>query len=292
MTILSPQWTLLIGIIISFFIQGHAIQGHAKKISARLLQISVILLGASLNFHSVLNQGLDGALITLISIIFVFIIGYLGRLIFRVNREQGLLITMGTAICGGSAIGALSPVIKADTMAITVSIGVVFLLNALAIFLFPPLGHFFELTQDQFGIWAALAIHDTSSVVAASAIYGSKALEIATTIKLIRALWIIPITLFFSFYTRGASKGKISIPWFILGFLMISMLFTFIEIPGNLQTNVISMAKSGFALTLFLIGLTFDFKKIKSVGIKPLLLGVSLWIIVSSVSLMLIKLYV
>ncbi|HLW55934.1 MAG TPA: putative sulfate exporter family transporter [Bacteriovoracaceae bacterium] len=292
MNFLSPQWTLLTGIILSFFFQGHVIQDHAKKLSSKLLQLSVILLGASLNFNAVLNQGTEGVLITFISLLVVFFLGYLGRKALKVDYQQGTLITMGTAICGGSAIGALSPVIKAETMAITVAIGVVFLLNALAVFIFPFTGELFQLTQEQFGLWAALAIHDTSSVVAASAIYGSKALEIATTVKLIRALWIIPITLFFSFYTKGATKGKISIPWFIFGFLILSLIFTFIEIPLSVKTNVTDLAKMGFAVTLFLIGLTFDFKKIKAVGIRPLLLGIGLWIIVSLLSLVLIKLYV
>lgn len=292
MNLLSPQWTLLTGIILSLFLQGKDIQVSAKKWSAKLLQLSVILLGASLNFNAVLAQGSESVLVTFLSILFVFFIGYLGRKALKVNDEQGLLITMGTAICGGSAIGALSPVIKADTMAITISIGVVFLLNALAVFIFPFLGNFFELTQDQFGLWAALAIHDTSSVVAASAIYGEKSLEIATTVKLIRALWIIPVTLFFSFYTKGTKKGKISIPWFIFGFLAVSMIFTFIYLPGSYKTNVTSLAKTGFSITLFLIGLTFDFKKIRSVGLRPLFLGIGLWIIVSSLSLTLIKLYV
>lgn len=292
MNLLSPQWTLLTGITLSLFIQGHDLQNHAKKYSAKLLQISVILLGASLNFNAVLNQGSDGVLITFLSILFVFLLGHFGRKALKVDYQQGLLITMGTAICGGSAIGALSPVIKAETMAITVSIAVVFLLNALAVFIFPFFGHILELTQDQFGLWSALAIHDTSSVVAASSIYGSKALEIATTVKLIRALWIIPVTLFFSFYTRGAAKGKITIPWFIFGFLLVSMLFTFVDMPGTYKSNVTDLAKTGFAITLFLIGLTFDFKKIKAVGLKPLLLGVGLWVIVSILSLVLIKLYV
>jgi uncharacterized integral membrane protein (TIGR00698 family) len=292
MNLLSPQWTLLTGIVLSLFFQGHDLQNYAKKYSAKLLQISVILLGASLNFNAVLNQGSDGVLITFFSILFVFFLGHFGRKALKVDYQQGLLITMGTAICGGSAIGALSPVIKAETMAITVSIGVVFLLNALAVFIFPFFGHLFELTQEQFGLWSALAIHDTSSVVAASSIYGSKALEIATTVKLIRALWIIPVTLFFSFYTRGATKGKITIPWFIFGFLLVSMLFTFGDMPGTYKSYVTDLAKTGFAITLFLIGLTFDFKKIKAVGLKPLLLGVGLWVIVSILSLVLIKLYV
>lgn len=292
MNILSPQWTLLTGIALSLFLQNSEVQNSAKKWSAQLLQLSVILLGASLNFNSVLNQGCDWAIVTFLSILFVFLLGHLGRKLLTVDYKQGLLITMGTAICGGSAIGALAPVIKADTMAITVSIGVVFLLNAVAVFLFPFIGNIFELTQEQFGLWSALAIHDTSSVVAASAVFGSRALEIATTVKLIRALWIIPVTLFFSFYSRGADKGKITIPWFIGGFLLVSMAFTFGDISGSYKAIVTDLAKTGFAVTLFLIGLTFDLKKIKHVGLRPLLLGASLWVIISSISLILIKFYV
>lgn len=212
MSLLSPQLTLISGIVLSFLIQGKSVQLKAKTWSTRLLQLSVILLGASLNFHAVIDQGTDGAALTFVSILFVFLIGHFGRKLFKVDKNQGLLITAGTAICGGSAIGALSPVIKAETTAITVSFAVVFLLNALAVFIFPFLGNVFGLSQEQFGLWAALAIHDTSSVVAASSIYGSHALEIATTVKLIRALWIIPLTLFFSFTTRGAEKAGFQFP--------------------------------------------------------------------------------
>lgn len=291
MNILSPQWTLLSGIILSFFFRDGDLQNLAKKYSTRFLQLSVILLGASLDFNTVLKQGSDGIIITFLSIVFVFVLGHQGGKVLKVEYQQRILITMGTAICGGSAIGALSPVIKAETMAITISIAVVFLLNALAVFIFPFFGNFFELTQNQFGIWSALAIHDTSSVVAASSIYGNKALEIATTLKLIRALWIIPVTLIFSFYTKGATKGKIAIPWFVVGFLLVSMAFTFIEMPGTYKHFVIDLSRFGFAVTLFLIGITFDFKKLRAVGLRPLLLGVGLWLIVSSLSLFLIKLY-
>lgn len=289
MTFLSPQWMLLTGILLSLFIQGHHLQTHAKKISAKLLQLSIILLGASLNFNAVLNQGTQGVILTFLSILFIFFLGHVGWNLLKVERDQGLLITMGTAICGGSAIGALSPVIKAQNFSITVAIGVIFILNALAIFIFPPVGQIMELSQEQFGIWSALAIHDTSSVVAASSLYGEEALEIATTLKLIRALCIIPITLVFSFTTKGAKKGSVSIPWFIFGFIISSLIFTFFPISSELKGMVTTLAKLGFATTLFLIGLTFDFKKIRQVGLRPLILGSLLWIIVSVVSLLVIK---
>lgn len=291
MSMLSPQWSLLAGIIFSLFLQESNWQSLAKKWSTRLLQLSVILMGASLNFNHVLAEGIEGILITFSSILFVFLLGNLGRKVLKVDKDQGTLITMGTAICGGSAIGALSPIIKADTISITVSIAVIFILNAVAVFIFPFLGNVFDLTQEQFGLWSAISIHDTSSVVAASAIYGDSALEIATTMKLIRALWIIPVTLIFSFSASSGNRGKISLPWFILGFLAVSLLVTLGDLPSIYKTNVTDLAKTGFAITLFLIGVTFEFKKIKTIGMRPLGLGIGLWIIVSALSLLLIKNY-
>jgi uncharacterized integral membrane protein (TIGR00698 family) len=285
---LPAQWSLLLGITLSFFIQGHQIQEAVRPWSTRLLQISLILLGASLNFHSIILQTKEGVLITLLSLIFVFILGVIGQKLLKVDKIQGTLITMGTAICGGSAIGALAPVINADAMAITVSISVVFILNALAVFIFPFLGELFSMTQDQFGLWAALAIHDTSSVVGASALYGSGALEVATTIKLIRALWIIPITLTFSLLTKADRTKKVPVPWFIFGLLLLSLLFTMFNLPVELKLAATWLSKNGFAVTLFLIGLNFDLQKMKKIGIKPLILGSLLWIIVSATSLLVI----
>lgn len=286
----SPQFTLIIGIILSLILRNSKIQLRAKKLSAYSLQLSVIFLGASLNFKSVITQGADGALITFISILIVFSLGFVGRKMLKVNKVQGLLLTMGTAICGGSAIGALAPVIKADSIAIGISLGIVFLLNALALFISPPLGEIFGLTQDQFGLWAALAIHDTSSVVAAGAIYGERALEVATTVKLIRALWIIPIVLFFSVSMRSESR-KITIPWFIAGFLMVSLAFTFLQLPEDYKTIATTLSKVGFSLTLLLIGLSFNFKEIRSVGLRPFIFGFGLWIMVGALSMMFVKFY-
>ena len=253
------------------------------------MQFSVILLGASLNFNSVLKQGASGLGLTVISIGFVFVLGLLGARWLGIDKNQGTLITMGTAICGGSAIGALAPVLRADALAIAVSMGVVFILNALAVFVFPPLGESFALSQEQFGLWSALAIHDTSSVVAASSIYGDKALEVATTVKLTRALWIIPISLAYGFFAHKEGKAKIKLPWFIVGFLALSLLFTFIDLPPALQSALAKTSKLGFAATLFLIGLTFNISKIKQMGIRPLLFGVSLWLIVTAASLGLVR---
>ncbi|MCM2349275.1 MAG: putative sulfate exporter family transporter [Bacteriovoracaceae bacterium] len=289
MNFLSPQWFLLTGIILSFFwSKNDIVQKRAKLWGTKLLQLSVILLGASLNFNSVLKQGAEGVLITFISIVFVFFLGFLGRKLFNIEDTLGLLITMGTAICGGSAIAALAPVIAADSMIITVSISIVFFLNAMAVFLFPILGDFFGLTQEQFGLLSALAIHDTSSVVAASAIYGNKALEVATTVKLTRALWIIPITLFFSFYKNRLNKKNLYLPWFILGFLVLSLVFTFIDFLHPLKGPLLFTSKLGFSLTLFLIGVTFNFEKLRKIGPKPFFFGFLLWVLVIVASMILI----
>lgn len=287
---ISPQWALTLGILLSFFILKHEkIQISVKAWGAKSLQFSVILLGASLNFHSVLKQGASGVLVTFISISSVFLLGFLGQKLLNLEKTQSILITMGTAICGGSAIAALAPVIAADSVAITISIGIVFLLNALSVFIFPPLGHVLALSQQDFGLWAALAIHDTSSVVAASSLYGLQALEVATTVKLTRALWIIPITLLFSLYPTQGSRKKITIPWFIFGFLLMSLAFTFIDSLEGLKPHFLTVSKLGFSLTLFCIGLSFDLNKIKKVGMKPFLFGTCLWIIVATLSLVYVK---
>lgn len=289
MEILSPQWMLLAGIVLSVLISNEKLQNGSKKWGSKLLQWSVILLGASLNFNSVLKQGADGLVITFVSIVSVYLIGMTLAKFLKIEKIQSILITMGTAICGGSAIGAIAPVIRADTLAITISIGVVFLLNGISVFIFPPLGEFLGLSQKQFGQWAALAIHDTSSVVAASSIYGAKALEVGTTIKLTRALWIIPASLLFAFKFKNESKQKITIPWFIFGFLSLSLLFTFIDFPIEIKNLLTRSSKLGFSLTLFLIGYSFNLKKVKEVGSKPFVFGVLLWIIVSVLSLILVK---
>ena len=278
---ISPQWMLLLGIGLSFLVKNRpSIQDRAKRYSSKLLQISVILLGSALNFHEVLKQGADGALITSISIALVFIVGFIGIKVFRLDKIQGLLITAGTAICGGSAIGALAPVLGASSTAITISIGIVFLLNALSVFIFPPLGHYLALTQEQFGLWSALAIHDTSAVVASSSIYGKEALAVATTIKLTRALWIIPVTLLFALFNNRQTK-KITIPWFILGFLICSVAFTFIGPLHSVRPYFLMASKQGFAFTLYLIGLTFNPDQVREAGARPFVFGIILWALVS-----------
>lgn len=291
MKIISPQWMLLLGILLSFFLVNFSqVQNQAKKASTYLLQMSVIFLGASLNFHEVLKQGAKGLLITFLSLILVFGVGSFLSTYLQVEKKLGLLITMGTAICGGSAIGALAPVIMIDSIGLTISMGVVFLLNAVAVFLFPPIGEWMNLSQDQFGLWSALAIHDTSSVVAAAGIYGEQALKVATTIKLTRALWIIPVTLLFSFIYSRKTKSKLSFPYFILGFVAFSILFTFIDQLHSYQGVFLMISKTGFSFTLFLIGLSFSWQKLRQVGPRPLVFGVGLWAMVVAGSLAFVSL--
>lgn len=278
---ISPQWALALGILLSFFLTDKSqIQQKAKIWGTKLLQISVVLLGTSLHFRSVIEEGANGFLITLISLLFVFILGFIGIKIFKLDKTMGLLLTMGTSICGGSAIAALAPVLGAESTVITISIAIVFILNAVAVFIFPFLGQIFNLGQSQFGIWAALAIHDTSSVVAASSIFGQEALAIATTVKLSRALWIIPITALFAISRKQKDK-KASFPWFVLGFLAMSVLFTFVGPLRQYKDFLLIISKSGFSITLFLIGLTFDLRKMKTIGLKPFFFSIILWIIVS-----------
>lgn len=285
---ISPQAALITGLILSLLIKDRPIQGKIKKWSSQVLQLSVVILGSSLLFQDVLNQGMKNILMTFLSISAIVISGLIGISLFKLDREVGQLITSGTAICGGSAIGALSSAIKANANNITIAISVVFLLNTLAVFIFPPLGHFLEMTQIEFGQFAALAIHDTSSVVAASAIYGEEALKTATTLKLIRALWIIPVTYFFIMLQKDKTQ-KQSIPWFIVGFISMSLLFSFVEALAPIRPNLTTIAKNGFSLALFLIGSTFNYEKLKEVGFKSILFAVILWFITIAVSLILIK---
>jgi uncharacterized integral membrane protein (TIGR00698 family) len=289
---ISPQWAFAAGIFLSFFLSySPEIQQRAKAGGAKLLQFSVVLLGTSLHFRSVIEEGASGIFVTLISLILVFILGILGIKFLKLEKTLGLLLTMGTAICGGRAIAALAPVLGAETTIMSIAIAIVFILNAIAVFAFPYLGELFELGQSQFGIWAALAIHDTSSVVAASSLYGSEALAIATTVKLSRALWIIPITALFAIL-RKQKDNKASFPWFVLGFLGMSLLFTFVTPLKDFKEIFLIISKTGFTITLFLIGLTFDLKKMKRIGLRPFAFSVSLWIIVSIFTLIYVRLMI
>lgn len=252
-----------------------------------LLQYSVVGLGFGMNLHESLASGKEGMTFTIISVIGTLAIGMLiGCKLLKVDRETSYLISSGTAICGGSAIAAVGPVIKAKPANLSVALAVVFVLNAIALFIFPSIGHWLELSQQQFGTWAAIAIHDTSSVVGAGAAYGEEALEVATTIKLTRALWIIPLALATSLIFKS-KDSKITIPWFILYFIIAILLNTFVldSVP-QVGTAVSGIARRFLTLTMFFIGASLSMDVLRAVGIRPLILGVLLWIVISVGSLL------
>lgn len=282
----DPPIALLLGIIISQF-NGHPYAKHNGKLVKILLQGSVIGLGFGMNLFEAAKAGQEGLLFTTATIALTFFAGiFLGRF-FKIERKIAYLISTGTAICGGSAIAAVSPVIGAKTEQISVSLGTVFILNSAALLIFPFIGHFFDMSQAQFGLWAAIAIHDTSSVVGAAAKYGTEALQIATTVKLERALWIIPISFITAIAFRN-NKSKVNIPYFILFFIGTMALNTFLPQLHDAGQVILLIARKGLTLTLFLIGSGLTRGTLKAVGAKPLLLGIILWIIISVSSLMVI----
>lgn len=288
---LAPHWALLMGLALTLsFNINSDLRALSKLWSSRILQLSIIFMGASLNFSSLIQSSTTGIFITFTSISLIFLAGYLLNKIFKIDSPLNILITTGTAICGGSAIAATGPVLKADSVSMAASLGVVFILNAIAVFLFPPLGHWMNLSDEQFGVWSALAIHDTSSVVAATQLYSAKAAQIGATLKLTRALWIIPLTLVFS--TVFKSKGKIQFPWFIFGFLLTSLVFTFIPELSELIPLTSKISKFGLAITLFLIGISLNKDQIKSIGTGPLKFGLTLWLLTLVGSLLYVRSFI
>lgn len=249
-----------------------------------LLQYAVVGLGFGMNLQASLAAGKEGIVFTIVSVIGVMILGMFLSKKMKIEDKTGYLISAGTAICGGSAIAATAPVLKAKEHDISVALGTVFILNAIALFIFPPIGHWLEMTQHQFGTWAAIAIHDTSSVVGAGEVYGPEALKVATTVKLTRALWIIPLALVTS-YIFKAKDQKISIPWFILFFVLAMIVNTYAPLPQTVNEVIGFLSKKGLTVTLFLIGSGLSLGVIREVGIKPLLLGIALWVIIGVSSL-------
>lgn len=282
----SPAIALLMGIILAL-IFGNPFPKFSKKGSKIALQVSVVGLGFGMNLYESLAAGKEGMLFTIVSVIGVMCIGVLLGRWLKVDKKNAYLISTGTAICGGSAIAAVGPVINADDDQMSLSLATIFILNAIALFIFPPVGEWIGLSQQQFGTWAAIAIHDTSSVVGAGAAYGEEALNIATTIKLTRALWIIPLAVASSFIFRSQGR-KVSIPWFILLFIVAMVLNTFLPIPDALTGGIVVVARKLLCMTLFLIGSGLSVSSIKKVGIKPLGLGVLLWFIISVVTLLVV----
>ncbi|MDE6207921.1 MAG: putative sulfate exporter family transporter [Muribaculaceae bacterium] len=255
-----------------------------KKTSKYLLQVSVVCLGFNMNLQESLRSGADGMLFTVVSVVGVMVLGVMLGYWMHVNRKTSYLISSGTAICGGSAIAAIGPVVKADSDEMAVSLGVIFILNSIALFIFPPLGHLFDMSQTQFGTWAAIAIHDTSSVVGAGEMFGEQAMQTATLIKLTRALWIIPLAFVTMFIFRD-KDAKISIPWFIFIFVLAMVINSYIALPEWFVGSMVWIARRGMVLTLFLIGASLSAASIRQVGAKPLIQAVLLWIIISVSSL-------
>jgi uncharacterized integral membrane protein (TIGR00698 family) len=289
--VFSAPVALVAGLIFGLVFVAHPYGEESRALSRLLLQASVVGLGFGMNLAEVVHAGRGGFVYTAISISFATGLGLLLGLWFRVARKSSFLITMGTAICGGSAIAALSPVIEADDNAIAVAMGTVFALNSVALLLFPTIGHALQLSQTQFGLWAALAIHDTSSVVGASAKYGPQALAIGTTVKLARALWIVPISLLTASLVKNkaSSKAKIRFPWFILLFCVAAAIKSYLPAGQALYAELYALGKTGLVVTLFLIGTGLSRSTLRQVGVRPLLQGILLWLIVGTASLLAIR---
>ncbi|MCO5267640.1 MAG: putative sulfate exporter family transporter [Brumimicrobium sp.] len=281
--ILNSAGALISGFFVTLFF-GNYFEAIKTKLIQWSLKIAVVGLGFGMYLEETVKAGKDGFELTVFTIFSILILGYLLTKLLKLDTKLGYLISSGTSICGGSAIAAVSSVIKATAKDISIALGVVFFLNAIALFFFPPIGHFFELSQKQFGLWAAVAIHDTSSVVGAALDYGQEALRIATTVKLARTLWIIPVSLL-SMLLFKSKEGKIKFPWFILLFIAAIFINSYFSLPEQLTSSITLVSHKLLIVTLLLIGSTLSVKDIKETGIKPFLLGVMLWIFVSVTSL-------
>jgi len=280
---MSPPLALLLGLILAQLME-HPYADLNHRATNLLLKFSVVGLGFGMNVVTALEAGREGALFTIVSIFGVLSAGFVLGKIFHTGPRTSFLIAAGTAICGGSAIAALSPVMKAGEKEISVSLGIVFVLNSAALFLFPAVGHAMHLSQGQFGMWCAIAIHDTSSVVGAASKYGEQALQIATTVKLARALWIVPVAFGTAFFFK-ADRTKVNVPYFIGLFILAMLANTYLPILKPLSPAIVALAKKGLTLTLFLIGSGLSVGVVRSVGLKPFLQGTLLWAAISVVSL-------
>ncbi|WP_118974768.1 YeiH family protein [Taibaiella koreensis] len=277
--VVSPPLALLLGILVAQ-LMDHPYPHSNHKATRILLQCAVVGLGFGMDLHTALRVGKEGFLFTVISIFGTLLLGYLFGKLLKIHRKTSFLISAGTAICGGSAIAAISPVIGAEEKQISVALGTIFILNSLALFLFPAIGHWLGLSQAQFGIWSAIAIQDTSSVVGAVGKFGAEALQIATTVKLMRALWIIPIA-FASALVFKTKEARLRIPYFIGLFVLAIVLNTYLPFMQTIGPRIVGLSKAGLTLTLFLIGSGLSRKVWGSVGLRPILQGVVLWLLIS-----------
>jgi uncharacterized integral membrane protein (TIGR00698 family) len=277
--VVSPPLALLAGVGFAQVI-GHPFLHLNHKATSLLLKFSVVGLGFGMNAQSALQAGKEGISFTIASIAGTLVFGLLLGKFLKIERKTSHLISCGTAICGGSAIAAISPLIKAEEKQISVALGTIFILNSIALFLFPFIGHLLHLSQNQFGMWSAIAIHDTSSVVGAAERYGSGALQVATTVKLTRVLWIIPVAVLTTFFFKSSTK-KIKIPYFIALFILGMILNTYVPLIHTFSHYIVNSAKTGLTVSLFLIGAGLSNTVLRSVGMKPLLQGIILWVIIS-----------
>lgn len=281
----DPPIALVLGIAAAL-VFGNPFISINQKATHLLLQVSVVGLGFGVNLFHALEAGKQGLIFTISTILITLAAGYVAGKFLKVDSKSSFLISNGTAICGGSAIAAVAPVIKADEKQMSVALGTVFILNSVALIIFPWIGHYFGLSETQFGTWCAIAIHDTSSVVGAAAKYGQLALQTAITIKLERALWIIPIALITA-YIQKSHGNKIKIPYFI--FLYVAAMVIATYFPSTAYETIYFLARKGLVITLFLIGAGLSVEKIKSVGFRPILQGLVLWFLISILSLVIIK---
>ena len=284
----SPPVALALGLLLAFSV-GNPYPNLTGKPSKYLLQASVVLLGFGMNLEAIYKAGRDGILFTIATIFGTLLLGYLVGKALLVRQKTSALISSGTAICGGSAIAAVGPAINAAPEEMSVSLGTVFILNSVALFLFPVIGNGLHLSQTQFGIWSAIAIHDTSSVVGAAQTFGPEALIIATTVKLARALWIAPVALMFALiYRKNAEDpvAKIAIPWFIFLFVAVAAFRTFAPttILPSIYDALVNLGKAGMTITLFIIGASLTPQTLRAVGPRPLIQGIILWTVISIAS--------
>lgn len=282
--LVSSPVALAVGFIMAVF-AGNPFEKHLHQYIHLLLQISIVGLGFGLKLNEALNAGKTGLILTVASISIVMISGYFLGKVFKLDKQLSYLMSVGTAICGGSAIAATSPIIKPGSKQISLALAIVFTLNSIALFIYPAIGHALHLSQEQFGLWCAIGIHDTSSVVGAAGKFGNEALKIATTVKLARALWIIPVSVMTMFIFKNR-ESKIKIPWFIGWFILAILLNTYFPFFDSFSSSITVIAKSGLNLTLFLIGSTLSLQTLKTIGLKPLAVAVVLWMIISLGSLL------
>lgn len=278
----SAPLALLLGILLAFFYKGDEVV-KTGALTKYLLQGSIVCMGFAMSVHDVIQTGRAGFMITIVSVTVTMICGILLGRLFKVEKNTSMLISGGTAICGGSAIAAIAPVIDAKNNQISFSLAVIFVLNAVALFIFPAIGHLLEMDQTHFGYWAAIAIHDTSSVVGACSAYGEQALQVGTTVKLTRTLWIIPLALCIAFFNKN-NASKINIPWFIFLFVVAILIGNYIPRMEETNQHLSWLGKKGMMISLFFIGTSINIDEVKKTGVNTFMQGILLWIIIAVLS--------